>query len=178
MNMADKYQDLGNDYHWQWLSQARHYVAWIVNCLSYVPYSGEGLSVLDFGCGDGVPAWFLANRGYEVYGYDVLEGPLGVARQKVPGATFSTTHPENREFDYVISIGVLEHMDDPKTLVDSVLRAKEYSLVTIVNPGVVDKWGLSKEYTRESLGELFDPQEIELAEVGPADRLYIARSPK
>ena len=176
--MKDKYESLGNDYHWQWLGRARHYVAWIVNCLSHVPYSGDGLSILDFGCGDGVPAWFLTNRGYEVYGYDTLEGPLSVARQKVPGATFSTTHPGSRGFDYVIAIGVLEHMHDPVPLVFSVLRARECSLVTVVNPGVVDKWGLTKEYTREGLEELFDPQEIELAEVGPADRLYMARSPR
>ena len=178
MNMTDKYESLGNDYHWQWLGRARHYVAWIVNCLSHIPYSGEGLSVLDFGCGDGVPAWFLANRGYEVYGYDILEGPLSVARQKVPGATFSTNHPGSREFDYVIAIGVLEHMDDTGLLVHSVLRAKRLSLVTVVNPGIVDRWGLVKEYTRESLRKLFGPLEIELAEVGPADRLYIARSPR
>ena len=177
MNMTDKYESLGNDYHWQWLRRARHYVSWIANCLSHVPYSGEGLSVLDFGCGDGVPAWFLANRGYEVYGYDVLEGPLEVARQKVPGATFSMTCPAN-EFDYVIAVGVLEHMNDPKLLVDSVLRAKVHALVTVVNPGVVDRWGKGAEYTSASLEELFKPQEIELVEVGPADRLYIARSPQ
>ena len=175
MDMNDKYENLGNDYLWKWLGRARHYVAWIVNCFAHIPYEGNGSSVLDFGCGDGVPAWFLANRGYGVYGYDVLEGPLEVARQKVPGPTFSTVYPENVNFDYVVAIGVLEHMESPGLLVDAVLRAKKFSLITVVNPGVVDKWGLAKEYTPESLEEIFVAQKIELAAVGPADRLYIAR---
>lgn len=175
MNMADKYESLGNDYHWQWLGRARHYVAWIVNCFAHIPYEGNGASVLDFGCGDGVPAWFMTNRGYEVYGYDVLGGPLDVARRKILGVTFSTVYPDNRSFDYVVAIGVLEHMENPGLLVDAVLRAKEFSLITVVNPDVVDKWGLEKEYTRDGLVELFVGQEIELAAVGPADRLYIAR---
>jgi len=178
MNMNDKYESLGNDYHWNWLGRARHYVAWIVDCFAHIPYEGDGLSVLDFGCGDGVPAWFLANRGYGVYGYDILDGPLEVARHKVPGVVFSSVYPEHVDFDYVIAIGVLEHMENPGLLVDAVLRAKKFSLITVVNPGVVDKWSLEKEYTREGLIELFVGQEIELAAIGPADRLYIASGPQ
>jgi 2-polyprenyl-3-methyl-5-hydroxy-6-metoxy-1,4-benzoquinol methylase len=169
---ADKYDELGMGYHWDWLAKARHYVAWIVNILSYIPYSGRGMSVLDFGCGDGVPAWFMSNRGYVVHGYDILEGPLEVAREKVPDATFSTTYPSFQSFDYVVAIGVLEHMEYPDQLVSQVLRAKKHSLVTTVNPGITDPWGLETEYTEDGLRALFIPHKVELKQVGYGDRVY------
>lgn len=177
MNCKDKYTDLGNDYHWQWLRRGGKYIAWIANIFRHLPYRGEGLSVLDFGCGDGVPAWFLSNRGYEVSGYDILEEPLEVARQNVPDGIFSTTYPSMREFDYVIGIGVLEHMESSTLLVDSVMRAKEYSLVSITNLGAVDKWAC-KEYNPKSLAKLFEPCTIKMVVEDQGDSMYKIERPE
>lgn len=46
-------------------------------------------SVLDVGCGCGVPvARYLVERGYDVIGIDVAPRQIGLARELVPGASF------------------------------------------------------------------------------------------
>jgi SAM-dependent methyltransferase len=45
-------------------------------------------TVLDFGCGSGITARHLADRGYSVTGIDLSESLIEIARKRVPEATF------------------------------------------------------------------------------------------
>jgi 2-polyprenyl-6-hydroxyphenyl methylase/3-demethylubiquinone-9 3-methyltransferase len=83
--------------------------------------------VLDVGCGGGILAEALAQRGAEVTGIDMGEAPLGVAKlhqlesglsidyQKSTAEDFAKKH-ENT-FDIVTCLEMLEHVPDPSSVV-------------------------------------------------------------
>lgn len=93
--------------------------------------------VLDVGCGGGILAEALAQRGAQVTGIDMGDAPLGVAKlhqlesglsidyQKSTAEDFAKTHENS--FDTVTCLEMLEHVPDPS----SVVRA----CAKIVKPG-------------------------------------------
>jgi 2-polyprenyl-6-hydroxyphenyl methylase/3-demethylubiquinone-9 3-methyltransferase len=97
----------------------------------------EGKRVLDVGCGGGILAEAMAQRGARVTGIDMGEAPLAVARlhllesgldidyRRVPAETLAQEEPEG--FDVVTCMEVLEHVPDPA----STIRA----CATLVKPG-------------------------------------------
>ncbi|PAU86465.1 bifunctional 3-demethylubiquinol 3-O-methyltransferase/2-polyprenyl-6-hydroxyphenol methylase [Pseudomonas sp. WN033] len=96
-----------------------------------------GKTVLDVGCGGGILAEAMAQRGAKVTGIDMGEAPLGVARlhQLESGVEVDyrqCTAEELAEelpgqFDVVTCMEMLEHVPDPS----SVIRA----CATLVKPG-------------------------------------------
>ena len=83
--------------------------------------------VLDVGCGGGILAESLAQRGAQVTGIDMGDAPLGVAKlhqlesglsidyQKSTAEDFAKQH-ENA-FDVVTCLEMLEHVPDPSSIV-------------------------------------------------------------
>lgn len=76
--------------------------------------------VVEFGCGTGWLALFLARRGYEVTGVDISEDAVRLAResaaaQRVAGATFIAADYESyaggEKFDYAIFHDSLHHAE-------------------------------------------------------------------
>lgn len=85
----------------------------------------EGRKVLDAGCGTGQRAVGFAHRypGAKVHGIDAVEASLHVARELaerhgVRNATFSRRDilglEMDEEFDFIISTGVVHHLEDPR----------------------------------------------------------------
>jgi 2-polyprenyl-6-hydroxyphenyl methylase/3-demethylubiquinone-9 3-methyltransferase len=85
--------------------------------------------VLDVGCGGGILAESLAQRGAQVTGIDMGDAPLGVAKlhqlesglsidyQKSTAENFAKQH-ENA-FDVVTCLEMLEHVPDPSSVVQA-----------------------------------------------------------
>ena len=83
--------------------------------------------VLDVGCGGGILAEALAQRGALVTGIDMGDAPLGVAKlhqlesglsidyQKSTAEDFAKTHENS--FDTVTCLEMLEHVPDPSSVV-------------------------------------------------------------
>ena len=96
-----------------------------------------GKKLLDVGCGGGILAEAMAQRGATVTGIDMGEAPLAVARlhllesgldinyQQSTAEAFAATHAG--KFDIVTCLEMLEHVPDP----GSVIKA----CATLVKPG-------------------------------------------
>jgi SAM-dependent methyltransferase len=72
--------------------------------------------VLDFGCGDGVFALALAQRGCQVAGFDHSPAAIAAARRFAGpgGPEFSDVQVPPGRFDWIICTQVLEHLPDDR----------------------------------------------------------------
>jgi len=92
----------------------------------------QGKTVLDVGCGGGILAEAMAERGATVTGIDLGEAPLAVARlhlkesgqqvdyQHISVEALAETHPA--AFDAVTCMEMLEHVPDPASVVAACRR--------------------------------------------------------
>lgn len=99
--------------------------------------------ILDLGCGNGLMSRYLGERGYRVHGVDISCEAIRLARQAttLPNVTFEVAAAEKlREshlrYDVIICSELLEHLDDPQSLI-SVVRDLLYRdgklIVTVPN---------------------------------------------
>ena len=120
-------------YNWRWCH--RSVLAAVHGCSS--PGSDQP-RILDAGCGTGVSTDYLChlNPGAEVLAVDISEGALQVARERLlrSGAveTVASLRQERRSlldlgdeapFDYINSVGVLHHLDQPEAGLQSLAAA-------------------------------------------------------
>jgi len=77
--------------------------------------------ILDFGCGVGVSTCLLSELGNEVIGYDINKKAVDFAnfraRKHNYKAQFTAEMPELGQFDLVLAIDVLEHIEDLRSLI-------------------------------------------------------------
>ena len=74
--------------------------------------SNDSQTILDMGCGTGIHADLLTNKGYKVHGIDLSEDMLKIANQKIEGreGRLKFTHSNiqdlslNKKFDVVVSL--------------------------------------------------------------------------
>ncbi len=169
-----KYKTLGHGYHWAWAAagDSNPYVRWVKQVLRYLPEQGDGATLLDVGCGDGYPASLLVARGYDVSGVDVLDGPLAVARERVPGATFYRVDRDAlpQISDYVLALESLEHMADPSLLLAAALNCERYALISSP-PAGHDRYAL-RSYTEDDVRALFEGCAVEVLVNDGEHRLF------
>jgi ubiquinone/menaquinone biosynthesis C-methylase UbiE len=82
-----------------------------------LPRRGDGLSLLDIGCGTGHHMRSLRERGFTVAGVDGSEDMLAHARANNPGAEIERADVEeipfpDRSFDFIVCIEVLRYLPD------------------------------------------------------------------
>jgi ubiquinone/menaquinone biosynthesis C-methylase UbiE len=109
---------------------------------SYLPDRGNGLRVLDVGCGTGHYMARLKTRGFEVAGVDGSQEMLVHARANNPESTLVRADVEripfdDAGFDYVVCIEVLRYLPDISGLIREMSRLLKPGgtvLATAVSP--------------------------------------------
>ena len=80
----------------------------------------DNISVLDVGCGGGILAESMARLGASVHGIDVAERNVFAARRHMQGTDLDLKYdvtevqnlPADRQYDVVLNMEVVEHVDD------------------------------------------------------------------
>ena len=120
-------------YNWRWCH--RSVLAAVHGCC---PAGAEQPRILDAGCGTGVSTDYLChlNPGADVVAVDISDGALSVARERLQrsGAADQVRSlrqerrslldlGEEQPFDYINSVGVLHHLDQPEAGLHSLAGA-------------------------------------------------------
>jgi len=136
-------------------------------------------SVLDVGCGSGVHAVLLAERGISrIVGLDYAENMLALAREKLPahlrdrieyaaGDFMNWTPSSGERFDAVMALGVFDYLDEPRAFLEKMFSlARRKVLFSVPLSGNLRSVvrGLRYRargcplyfYDRDRLGELLD----------------------
>jgi ubiquinone/menaquinone biosynthesis C-methylase UbiE len=93
----------------------------------FLPARGDGLRILDIGCGTGHHMARLRQRGFTVAGVDGSQEMLEHARANNPGATIEQADVERipfgaGEFDFVLCVEVLRYLPDFTHCVGEIAR--------------------------------------------------------
>ena len=119
-------------YNWRWCHRSV-----LAAVHGVIPSGQEQPRILDAGCGTGVSTDYLChlNPGASVLGIDISEGALAVARERCQrsGAAeqVASLRQEQRSlldldgegpFDYINSVGVLHHLDQPEAGLQSLAK--------------------------------------------------------
>jgi 2-polyprenyl-3-methyl-5-hydroxy-6-metoxy-1,4-benzoquinol methylase len=101
----------------------------------------QGGNVLDVGCGVGYACELLLQQGFDVYGVDLAEEAIALARQRVPQGHFTPLVQDgplpypNAFFDAIACLGVLEHVVKPEGILNECRRVlKPAGLAVFVIP--------------------------------------------
>jgi len=163
--MVDKYLARGPDYHWKAVTGNRvdlQYLARYNLALKILRPNLKNSRVLDAGCGDGVLSYMLAREGAEVYGIDVSEKALEVAKTRCRNARFyrasiySLPFPD-KFFDHIACLEVIEHLTDPDRALTELRRVWKGSGKIIVTTPIYRGNPSSdhiREYTEPEFAEL------------------------
>lgn len=114
----------------------------------------EGVNkIIDIGCGNGFLASCLARKGYEVTGIDVSSEGIALAKNAYPHIFFcvasaydNLSEKLGNDYDLVVSIEVIEHLYNPKLLLQNahaLLKAGGSLIVTTPYHGYVKNLALS-----------------------------------
>jgi SAM-dependent methyltransferase len=104
--------------------------------------------LLDVGCGSGEMLRAAGDAGMELAGIDISENGIAQARAKLPDADLRVASAEqlpfpDGRFDYIISVGSLEHFMDPRKGVmemKRVARPKARVLLIVPNRRFLFAW--------------------------------------
>ncbi len=109
--------------------------------------------VLDAGCGEGRLAELIAEKGFEVTGFDDSEASIAQARARLPEAKFwvgtmDQIKLEDSSVDAVVSGEVLEHLDDDKAAVREMFRILKPGGTAVVSvPGSQRLWSIDDDWS-------------------------------
>ena len=123
-------------------------------------YSANG-RVLDYGCGVGLLAKMLAERGYSVTGVDISERFIGAAREKfagIPGLEFEVMNDlplrfEVGAFDIVVTSSALEHCTGVDAILLEFMRIlRKGGLLVIETPNMISPLSRVKLIVQRLIG--------------------------
>jgi ubiquinone/menaquinone biosynthesis C-methylase UbiE len=122
---AERYRELNEEAYNSCFAYSRRRLAVLLD--SYLPHLGNGLRLLDVGCGTGHHMASLAKRGFDVSGVDGSPGMLDQARANNPGSEIRQADVEaipfeDGTFDFVLCIEVLRYLPDQQPCIREMAR--------------------------------------------------------
>ena len=101
-----------------------HHYGYLMPMLAKIlPPPNKSIKILDLGCGNGSFTQYLSQQGFEAVGIDPSESGIALAQKNFPDAKFIQGDIYNlpfdrldHEFDYIISIDVIEHLYLPRIM--------------------------------------------------------------
>jgi len=150
--------------HW-WFVARRRIIYGLVRA---VLAPGERRVVVDYGCGTGANVAVMVPA-YDAIGLDVADDALAHARNRFPSCVFEKTGEIEREnphlsnADLVLLLDVIEHVDDDKAFMDTLIgRLKPGAKILVTVPAKMSLWGPQDEavghrrrYEKQSLLDAF-----------------------
>lgn len=117
----------------------------------------KGKKVVDVGCGDGAFVFVAAQLGADVLGIDYIESAIQGAQKKYQHENLEYRVCDAKElegkYDVIVSIGTLEHMDDPyEMLALFKKRLNKNGKIIITSPN----WTNPRGYVLMTLYHLFN----------------------
>ena len=172
----DKYERDG-DIHWQWYAKNTHRYKDLVND-AIRPFIGADLgSVIDVGCGDGLPLSLLNDLGFKCSGVDMNEEGIKLALEHGVSAEFFIQEAERfagrkMKFDYLFSLNTIEHLMDPKAMVEIMKNIKEFGVIItdVKNPDGRSSVYHTHEFSPEEFEDLF--ADLHLTRIDISDPAY------
>lgn len=162
----DKYQQYG-DIHWQWYNNQADYHFLVDDALAPFKSVAPG-TVVDVGCGDGLPLSFLHDLGMKCFGVEPEYKGVELALQHNVSAEYFIEGAEKfakrgLEFDYLFSLNTIEHLDDPAALVEIMRHVKNFGVIVTDDGSLVTQKSQyhEVEFTDESFRELFKEFNLE-----------------
>jgi len=128
--------------------------------------------ILDLGCGTGMFLEELAQRGEIVIGVDSSAEMLGIARKRVGGASLVRADAdhlpfEDRSFDVVVSVTLLQNVPEPAATMKEIARVLKPGGVAIMTslkrkhgPEQLADWANSAGLKPIIAEELFDSEDV------------------
>jgi 2-polyprenyl-3-methyl-5-hydroxy-6-metoxy-1,4-benzoquinol methylase len=177
MKEYDKYKKDG-DLHWHWYFNLKHPYKTLVD-ESLAPFRQVSKfdlgTLVDIGCGDGIPLSFLARTGFICTGVDPDGAATAFAEYHGVKADFFNEKAEEfvkreLEYDYLYSLNVIEHLDNPEVMVEMMRRVKNFGvIVTDRALGEVSPYH-AREYSPVQFEALF--KDFELTKLPVSDDEY------
>jgi len=156
-------------YNWMYPRDSRRFRAKLGLWRAVNDFAGDlrGKRALDVGCGDGWYTAQMVEAGGAVTGLDYSERAIGFARLLVPGASFKNVSAaeipfEDKSFDIVFSIQVLEHIPPeelPRAVGEIARVLKNGGRAVISVPSVRRKFSTAhfRHFTYKSLETALSP---------------------
>lgn len=171
-NKFNKYRLLGADYHYQQLKvwnflkfnaylagRYRLIVNEIVKRVDLKILHGKNFNVIDIGCGDGVLISLLKKEiiidNIKFFGIDLSPTAIKIAQKKIPSATFIKAGIDSLPFgdsyfDLIVSTDVIEHLIEPKILLNEIRRiAKPNAYIFVGTPIKITDKPIDEMHYRE-----------------------------
>jgi SAM-dependent methyltransferase len=131
-------------YHWVWYRENHGGHHEFTDMLvDFFPDLG---TLVDIGCGDGLNSSLLAQKGFEVTGYDIDKTAIKFANRfsakmevdvKFEAKGFEDM--PNKKYDYCLCHAVIEHVKNPKALLKKIRRVtKRYAIIGTDNGEFVE----------------------------------------
>lgn len=101
------------------------YMSWLLTAIKPPRIHAKSL---DIGCGAGFICSLLSGNGYHVYGIDISQAALNIAKENIPAGKFFLSNESEKidlpdeYFDLTTCFGVLEHIPTPQTTVNECFR--------------------------------------------------------
>lgn len=131
------------DSEYKWALQSQYYTI----CPDLTPYIKDSDTVLDVGCGDGDRVKELRKRGVDAIGVEINQACVdgdAVVEGDAENLVF-----DDESFDVVLSVDVLEHLDNPTKALSEMFRVSKNKVIAILTPTESDDFEIDPTHKVE-----------------------------